>query len=133
MKIVELIRLEESEQGTIGALKIDKEVFGWTLEPSDLLNKPNESCIPTGQYICRRVRSPKFGETFMVTNVPGRTNILFHKGNTEDDTMGCILLGQTISKLKGQRTILNSGKSFSDFMLAMAGEQTLHLTIKTGY
>lgn len=133
MKIVEIIRLEESEQGTIGVLKIDKEVFCWTLEPSDLLNKPDESCIPTGQYVCRRVRSPKFGETFMIINVPGRTNVLFHKGNTEDDTIGCILLGQTIHKLKGQRTILNSGKTFDDFMLAMAGEQVFHLTIKTDY
>jgi hypothetical protein len=112
MKIVEIIRLEESEQGTIGVLKLDKEVFCWTFEPADRLNKPNESCIPIQQYICRRVRSPKFGETFMINDVPGRTNVLFHKGNTADDTLGCVLLGQTIGKLKGNRAILNSGKTF---------------------
>jgi len=133
MKIVELIRLEEGEQGVIGALKIDKEVFCWTLEPSDRLNKSNESCIPIQQYICKRIISPKFGETFTITNVPNRTNILFHKGNTEDDTLGCLLLGQTVGKLRGQRAILNSGRSFDDFMLTMAGEQVFHLTIKTEY
>lgn len=133
MKIVELIRLEESEQGTIGILKIDKEVFCFSLEPADRLNKPNESCIPIQQYMCRRVLSPRFGETFMITDVPNRTNVLFHKGNTEDNTLGCVLLGQTVGKLKGQRAILNSGKSFDSFMIAMAGAQTFHLTIKTDY
>lgn len=133
MKIVELIRLEESEQGTIGILKIDKEAFCWTLEPADRLNKPNESCIPAQQYLCRRARSPKFGETFMIIDVPNRTNVLFHKGNTENNTLGCILLGQTVGKLKGQRAILNSGKSFDSFMIAMAGAQTFHLTILTVY
>lgn len=133
MNILELIRLEESEQGTIGVLKIDKEVFCWTLEPADRLNKSNESCIPIQQYLCRRVRSAKFGETFMVVDVPGRTNILFHKGNVEKDTLGCILLGQTVGKLKGQRAVLNSGNSFENFMLALSGASTFHLTIKTEY
>ena len=133
MRIGELIRLEESEQGTFGVLKLDKQLFCWTLEPSDRLNKPNESCIPAQQYLCRRVRSPKFGETFMITNVPGRTDVLFHAGNVKDDTLGCILLGQTLGKLKGQRAILNSGKTFEDFLLAMSGLQIFHLTIKTEY
>ena len=86
MKIVEIIRHEESEQGTIGVVKIDKEVFCFSLEPSDLLNKPNESCIPTGQYFCTRIISPKFGESFEVINVPNRTKILIHKGNVSANT-----------------------------------------------
>ena len=133
MKIVELIRLEESGQGTIGVLKINKKVFCYTLEPADRLNKPNESCIPVQQYICRRVRSPKFGETFMIAGVPNRTNILYHAGNVAGDTLGCILLGQTVGKLKGQRAVLNSGKTFELFMLLMSGAQTFHLTILTVY
>ena len=133
MKIVELIRLEESEQGTIGILKIDKEVFCYTLEPADLLNKANVSCIPAQQYICQRVQSPKFGETFEITNVPGRSHILFHSGNNVTDTFGCILLGLTVGRLKGRRSILNSGKTFSTFMLTMLNESKFHLTIKTEY
>ena len=135
MKIVELIRLEESEQGTIGVLKIDKEVFCYTLEPADMLNKENVSCIPLQQYICKRIISPKFGNTFEITNVPGRSRVLFHAGNTSDDTIGCILLGATVGKLKGQRAILNSGKTFERFMLIVLNESepTFHLTIKTEY
>lgn len=57
-------------------------------------NRPHISCIPTGSYRCRRGVFPRMGETFEVTGVPGRTAILFHAGNTEADTEGCILLGQ---------------------------------------
>lgn len=133
MKIVELVRLEEGEQGIIGILKIDKEVFCYTLEPTDKLNKPNESCIPIQQYRCIKIQSPKFGETFEITNVPNRIHILFHKGNTADDTLGCILLGLTVGKLKGQKAILNSGKTFAGFMGIMLNESSFHLTIKTEY
>ena len=133
MKIVELIRLEESEQGTIGVLKIDKEVFCYTLEPADMLNKANVSCIPVQQYICERIQSSKFGDTFKITNVPGRSHVLFHSGNTSNDTLGCILLGLTTGRLKGQRAVLNSGKTFSMFMLTMLNESKFHLTIKTEY
>jgi len=133
MKIVELIRLEESWQGTIGVVKIDKEVFCFTLEPADRLNAPDISCIPSGQYFCQRIKSPKFGETFAITDVPNRTNILWHKGNTKDDTLGCVILGQTVGKLKGQRAVLNSGATFEEFMHIMTDEQVFHLTIITVY
>jgi len=133
VKIVEIIRLEGLERGIIDVIKIDKEVFCFSLEPADLLNKPNESCIPTGQYFCTRMVSPKFGETFEVVGVPDRKNILFHKGNTKTDTMGCIILGQTVDKLKGQRAVLNSGITFEKFMQIMTDEQVFHLTITTRY
>lgn len=133
MKIVELIRLEEGKDGTIGALKIDKEVFCWTLEPADKLNKPNESCIPIQQYICQKITSPKFGITFKVFDVPGRSNILFHKGNTKDDTLGCIILGSRVSNLKEKRAVLNSGETFNFFMKKIFPDFVFHLTIKTEY
>jgi len=133
MKIVEIIRLEESEQGTIGVVRIDKEVFCFSLEPKNKLNKANESCIAQGQYLCHRTNSPKFGETFIVANVVDRKNILFHAGNLVSDTSGCIVLGQTVGKLRGNRALLNSGATFKKFLHIMDNEQAFHLTITTRY
>lgn len=133
MKVARLIRLEESEQGTIGVLLIDAEVFCFTLEPSDLLNAINRSSIPAQQYLCRRVNSPRFGRTFEVSFVPGRSEILFHPGNIATDTEGCILLGETVGKLKGKRAVLNSGATFRRFMTVLNREEKFHLTIKEGY
>ncbi len=42
--------------------------------------------------------------------------ILFHKGNLDDDTRGCILIGEQFEKLNGEPAILRSGKGFSEFM-----------------
>lgn len=133
MKIVELIRIEESEQGTFGVLRIDKEVFCVTLEPRDEENAQDISSIPAQQYICRRVTSPKFGETFEVSNVPGRSHVLFHGGNRARDTLGCVLLAQHYGKLKGGRAVLNSGNTFKAFKDVMKFEEKFHLTIREVY
>ncbi len=57
--------------------------------------------LPKGQYACElglhqlSNRPDKFF-TFEVTNVPGHTGILFHKGNVNGDSIGCILLGNGV-------------------------------------
>ena len=133
MKIAELIRLEESNAGTVGVLKIDKQVFCMTLEPSDLLNKRRKSSIPAQQYVCKRHTSSRFGKTFIVTDVPDRFNILFHPLNRSIETEGCIGVGQYAGELEGKRAILNSGKTFKRFMDEMEGENMFHLTILEVY
>ena len=129
MKIVELIRLEDSKAGTFGVLKINKSVFCATLEPPDNMNAQNISSIPVKQYLCNKRISKKYGETFEVKNVPGRSDILFHAGNVVDNTKGCILLGQYFGKLRGNRAVLNSGFTFKKFMSIMKGQNRFHLTI----
>ena len=131
--VVELIRLEEGDQGTFGVLRIQKEVFCVTLEPPDMENEQNISSIPAQQYICRRVNSPKYGETFEVKGVPARGNVLFHAGNVVEHTKGCILLAQHYGKLRGERAVLNSGDTFKDFMATLEGEESFRLTIKEEY
>lgn len=132
--ILELIRLEENDQfGTFGVLKINKEVFCVTLEPSDKLNAPCVSSIPAQQYKCKRITSPKYGETFEVTKVPGRDHVLFHSGNIVEHTQGCILLAQHFGKLNHNRGILNSGVTFQNFMRELKGVGEAHLTIREVY
>jgi len=128
--ILEIIRLEETQAGTFGVLKINKEVFCVTLEPPDRLNLTNKSCIPAQQYICNQVETKNFGATFQISNVPGRAGILFHKGNFVHSTSGCVLLAQYFGKIKGDRAVLNSGKTFKKFMMCVGNHQQLHLTIK---
>jgi hypothetical protein len=133
MKIMELIRLEESAQyGTFGVLKVNKEVFCVTLEPPDLLNRLSMSSIPAQQYIAEPYQSLRFGFTYQIDNVPGRTHILFHSGNKVKDTEGCILLAEHFGKLKGERAVLNSGGTFNRF-LGLLGGEPFHLTIREVY
>lgn len=133
MRVVELLRLEESPQGTIGLIKIDKEVFCFSLEPPDRLNEKSRSSIPAKQYTCHPFESQKFGKTFEVTDVPGRSAILFHAGNTVNHTEGCILVGESVGKLKGDRAVLNSGTTFKRFAEAIGVGQPFSLTVTEHY
>jgi len=127
---VELVRLEEDyDNGTFGVLKINKEIFCMTLEPRDELNAKGISSIPAQQYTCRRYTSDKYPDTFQVMNVPGRSSILFHAGNAQKDTEGCILLGSSFNKLKNDRTIINSGITFNKFLMELEGYKEFTLTI----
>lgn len=131
--VVEVTRLEEGKQGSFGVLRVNKKILCYTLEPPDRENEPGASSIPVQQYECMRTVSPRFGETFMVENVPGRSHILFHAGNREDDTSGCILLGAQVGTLKGDRAVLCSGRAFADFMDLLQGQDRLSLTITEAY
>lgn len=50
--------------------------------------------IPAGVYSAYGQTSSKFGTEKLYINVQGRSGILFHGGNTVDDTRGCILTGK---------------------------------------
>jgi hypothetical protein len=65
-------------------------------------NARNVSAIPEGRYICTRhvtARYPESRRAYVLADVPGRSGILFHSGNTARDTDGCILLGLASGKL----------------------------------
>ena len=134
MHTVRLIRLEEDHlYGTFGALIIDSKLFCWTLEPPDELNQQSISSIPAQQYRCKRCSSDRYPDTFQVMNVPGRTKILFHKGNFDEHTEGCILLARKYGVLRGGRAIMNSGDTFNQFMEIMQGIDEFSLTIVEQY
>ena len=153
-KRFELIRLSSYEDGTFGVLlesrwivtKIENEIkinkfinipFAVTLEPEWKNNRADISCIPAGEYVCKRIVSPKFGETFEVTNVPGRENILFHWGNYSLDTHGCIVVAEKFGALGGKTVVQESksvvGEGFNEFMARLLGIKEFTLKIKECY
>lgn len=93
MKIT-LQRIALRPDGTFGVLLADGAPFAVTLERPWRDNRRGESCIPPGDYTCVRVNSPKFGPTWMVMDVPERSEILFHAGNVFTDSHGCILVAE---------------------------------------
>jgi hypothetical protein len=113
---VKLIRVASNLTATYGVLVQGNIPFAVCLERPWRDNKKGESCIPAGNYECRRVNSPRFGNTFEVTNVPDRSEILFHKGNLEDDTHGCILVGESFNPVLGRPGITASKEGFEEFL-----------------
>ena len=129
MKLFNLIRISGIEDGTFGVLLDDNIPFCLTLERQWLSNRKSESCIPSGEYICQRITSAHFGETFEVMDVKNRSAILFHKGNLLADTHGCIILGEQFESLDGKNAVLASGKAFDEFMKRAEGENEIKFSI----
>ena len=128
---IEVIRIENSYGETLGVLTENGELRCVTLELPDRNNSVSISRIPEGVYACKRVISLKFGDTFQVMDVPGRTNILFHAGNTSKDTHGCILLGNHYGGEVGERAILNSLIAFTNFKRRHSKIDQFTLTIRS--
>ena len=94
MKTVFLIR-RFYKTHTYGYFYVEGEVFK-TIEPPWKNNQTNISCVPIGEYVVRylpRSASGKYKKVYHVLNVPNRSAILIHKGNTVKHTRGCILPG----------------------------------------
>ena len=129
MKSLIIRRITTSNKGTFGVLVFENIPFALTLEREWLDNKRNISCIPSGEYTCRRINSPKFGNTFEVSSVPGRTHILFHKGNLDQDSHGCILVGEEYGQLGSDSGIKSSKAGYNEFMAIMSDVDKFRLII----
>jgi len=129
MKTIVLKRLSSTEHGTFGVLLISGIPFAVTMERQWRDNQTGISCIPAGMYDCQRIVSPHFGETFEVMNVPGRSHILFHKGNIEDDSHGCILVGEQFETLHGVPAVLSSRHGYGQYLGYVAGDDAHKLKI----
>jgi hypothetical protein len=140
-KAYRLIRLADGPDGTLGILEsATNRALCYTLEEEGQQNRPNISRIPAGEYVCRRSRYHKGGyETFEITGVPGRSRILFHIGNTEEDTAGCPVLGRTVKVLRVQDedtkawrrklAVGDSQSAFDRFMEELRGVDSFPLRI----
>ena len=94
-----IIRDTFTEKSTIGKLFINGEEFCDTLELAWRDNQRSVSCIPAGEYKAR-IRLPRESATrdyihLLIEDVPDRSYILFHRGNTAKDSRGCVLVGQS--------------------------------------
>ena len=123
-----IVRYSETEDGTYGVMEYNGIPFCLTLEPNDRGNGKN-SCIPPGRYRCSRHSGPKYKNTWEITDVPNRTAILFHVGNIEDNSLGCILLGHALGTLKSKLSVTSSSNTFNKFMNISERMTVLNLTI----
>ena len=114
MRIWTIKRISETPEQTCGVLIDDRfKPLCLTLEDPWRLNEKGKSCIPPGVWKAVPYDAPTYGETWEV-QVPGRSAILFHPGNSEADTQGCILLGSEWGDGK-PLDILESKKAFAAF------------------
>jgi len=113
-------RIARKPDYTIGKMYVDGKYFCDTLEDFDRglrqdmplpeikrLKVMHKTAIPCGTYKVVVTMSPgKQRPLPRLLDVPGFEGILVHRGNTADDTSGCILVGEN----KAVGKVINSTK-----------------------
>lgn len=128
MRIFWLLRHQPPlETGVFGVLKDNIVPFCVTLENDEYI-------FPEGDYICKRVNSPKFGNTFEITGIEGRSHILFHWGAEEKHSRGCVILGESYTVVNG-REMLGYSRSwaFKEFLERTEGVDEFILKVRKWY
>lgn len=126
MKLL-LKRIALKEKYTIGKLYIDGEFFSDTLEDPVREEKIyGQTAIPKGTYKVTITLSPRFRRWLpLLHDVPNFEGVRIHRGNTPEDTHGCILVGQ--NKIKGQ--VVNSAYTEIELMKRLKGEKDITIEI----
>lgn len=139
-----LKRIYKGDKYTIGKLYIDGEWFCDTIEdvvrnlPKDCPYTPKginckckekiygETAIPAGTYKVVLSYSNKFKRILPeLLNVPHFLGIRIHKGNTEQDSAGCIILGE--NKVKGK--VINSTPYETKLVKLLENQKNITITI----
>lgn len=88
-----LKRIDSTSRGVFGVLSDEDGPICVTIERPWLDNKPMVSCIPVGQYKFIKHSGNKWKNVWELLDVPDRSAILIHSGNTISDINGCIAVG----------------------------------------
>lgn len=130
-----LIRKEKIKDGIFGVIP---ELELVTLEHAYLIQGTigiYEPKIPQGTYVCEKgihklahMNHPF--ETYEIISVPDHTHILFHIGNYNADSEGCILVGTAIQPNLFPTRIMGSRIGFDLFLKAQEGVDSFKLIVQ---
>lgn len=129
--LLKLVRTDKSEAGIFGELLDEAgNLIAVTLEHAYLVGGEWTAKIPPDTYVCGRGLHKLHGmtnffETFQILEVPNCTNILFHWGNYNKDSEGCVLLGSA----RSVDMITHSRATWTVFMQMLEGERTFTLEV----
>jgi len=119
----ELHRVAVRPDGAFGVLLHDGLPFAVTLERTYPTLSSGEAAvlsrtpkIPVGVHRCTRSFFHRGGYSTFEVHVPGHSRLLFHRGNTEKDSEGCILVAESFGELGAEPAILESVMGFAEFM-----------------
>ena len=128
MKTCYIVRVIE-EDGAFGMMLGDDGVpFAVTLERTF---EDKRVVVVDGEYICPKDFYHGGGYATFGIPVEGHTRVLFHKGNVEENSLACVLVGEKFEPFNGKPGIAESGKGFSEFMARYGAEEAFRLKVSS--
>ena len=127
--LIVIRRLYKGDKSIIGEMTVDGIFECFTLEDVERPVKiKGETAIPKGTYKVIINESNRFKRQLpLLLNVPGFEGVRIHSGNTNHDTEGCILVGQTRHK----EFIGKSRKAFDKLFKKMQKAKDITISIQS--
>lgn len=127
--LITVKRLYKTENSTIGELLVDGVFECFTLEDKERDVKiKGETAIPKGTYKIIINESNRFKRQLpLLLNVPNFEGVRIHSGNSNHDTEGCILVGQSRHK----NYIGQSRKAFEKLFKKMQKAKDITINIQS--
>ena len=139
MKRLTLIRRWYEPERTVGELHCEGEFVAFTMEPGNA--DTDAPRVPLGFYHLVRHDTPgmKYRDTWAlvgrdVSHQPQgglRSAVLFHAGNLDEHTKGCILIGSHIGRLDDETAMVDSRRAMTR-LRDLLGTSEAYLTIRGG-
>jgi len=131
---LEVLRYNTTTESTSGLLFVNGRFEAYVLEDTQRFEKvAGETRIPSGTYEVRlRIEgslTKKYGEKYptihrgmlWLQGVPGFTNVYVHVGNSNADTAGCLLIGDSASAATEKSgKVTSSGNAYKRLYPAIA-------------
>ena len=120
-----IVRDCRRDNGVLGRMYLNGHLICYTLENSAY-------SIPPGLYTIENSRSPKFKRELPLlynSKVPASRGIRIHRGNTEKDSCGCVLVG--MNRNADTATITESANA--EIMVTMICRTCVNLAILEEY
>jgi len=130
---LKLVRHQKNDTSTVGDLYIKDEFFCKVIEDKDRglkqemsleeikkLKVYGETAIPSGTYQIVLSFSNKFKKLLPeLLDVPGYGGIRIHPGNSEKDSLGCLIVGDSYEN----KRVINSRRTFRKLMSILKANQ----------
>lgn len=129
-----LLRDTFVQQGIFGTFRSedDQEVCKTLEHAYPTFGDKYKAKVPVGTYMCVRGIHQLYGgvpfETFEITGVEGHSGILFHPGNFNYDSDGCVLVGEEIAN----NALVRSRVAFLDLMNRLTAVESFVLNVIGG-
>jgi hypothetical protein len=126
--VLSLNTTDIGKDGCFGILRNGSRAICYTLERT--FPPEEKPVIPAGRFKCVRSKFIRGDyDTFEVIGVEGHDRLLFHRGNFETDSLGCILVGTKRGELSGKPAVLDSKTAFKLFWELVKGEAWFWLDV----
>ena len=123
----QLKRVAIHEYGAFGVLLKNNIPFAVTLERT--FEPDNHTVVPTGMVLCKRSHYYKGGYPTYELQIEGHSRVLFHRGNLEQHSVGCILVAESFAVFGDKPGVSDSKHGFAEFMILAKGVPEFNIEV----